>query len=126
MAEAMSRRFPGIAVAAGLAVFYGVYMFLDEPLLTVGDHDIPESNNDWIGALSTELQEGYWDPHDPDEFRKLIRLLVKVGIPYKVIAEIVGVAQGTVRGWESGKSTPGYPGRMSVFQRVRQFLDTLK
>jgi hypothetical protein len=66
-------------------------------------------NHTGISTLITQFDGGQWDPEDPDDFKKLIRLVLALGLASPVIASLVNTTKDRVEGWMRGEAPNRHP-----------------
>ena len=73
-----------------------------------------------IGRLVDQLDGGHWDPEDPHDFKKFIRLVAAL-ISVAVIANLFSKPKDEVEGWRGGEAPKGiHP--VSIFGRLKRLL----
>lgn len=76
-------------------------------------------NMDGLAVFLEQINMGHWDPEDPDDFKKMIRILIALGFSAATIAALVRVNKEEVDGWQGGKAPKRNPGMvMSIIERV--------
>ncbi len=62
-----------------------------------------------IGRLVSQFDNNMWDPQDPDHFKKIIRLVVALGLSLGTVAGIVRAQERDVDAWRGGRAPKEHP-----------------
>lgn len=61
-------------------------------------------NLDGMARLLNQIDGGQWDPEDPDDFKKMVRMLIALGFSTLTIASLTKVQPAEVEGWQRGEA----------------------
>ena len=76
-------------------------------------------NLDGVARLLEQIDGNQWNPEDPDDFRKMIRLLIALGFSVSAIATLAGAKKEDVEDWQRGEAPKKHPGViMGALERV--------
>jgi hypothetical protein len=106
-----------VAWAACSTVLYVVIDALDQELL-MDEGGEPISNE---ANLLLKLLPNF-DPEDPNQFRKLVKMALAAGVSALALAARYGMNQGTAERWADGTSVPAKEVRRSIFNEIRNML----
>lgn len=67
-------------------------------------HTTGGMNRDGVSRFLDQLGNGRWDPEDPNDFKKIIRLVMALGISISTIAALLGSRPDEVDGWAQGQA----------------------
>lgn len=97
-----------------------------EDLVSLSDADPSGVDTAAAERLLTQMDNGDWDPEDPNDFRKIIALVIAIGVTAAAIAALVGMNARTAERWASGQSTPARVARRPVFEAIKDLLRSRK